>query len=457
MVVTPTLIVPDEASWTMWGHDPGRLGFAPAAAPEQSRQLLVPDPVPASLVEAVRAAWQRMPAPRSYVSWPRQFSGARASELLAEDGHGGAHEHAGDHGAHPAESADHGHGHGMDEMGHDMMAIVGEPSADGLVMDPIEVALGPLAAGLPGGLVLDLSLDGDVVERCAARATLTMPLGRIARGGYTDPTASTAWAAAIALASETAAGAPASEATARGRIAAIEAERALSHLCWLRAFGYVLGWTQLTELADTAAAALMPLRVRLAPAAAIGAGEQRAELAAALDAVRPAVERVRRPLEGSRRLRSRTRGRAATPRDLIETSDIAGPVARAAGVAGDARTGDSLYEALGFRETTLTAGDAEARTLVRALEASSALELAVGALAEAGSAQPVALDPSTAALAEGPRGPVRAALVDGRLAVGAPGAAGLLDLAGEAVVGLELGSALVSVASFDLSGWAVSE
>ncbi len=452
MVVTPTLIVPDQASWTMWGQDPRSLGFAPAAAPEHARQLLVPDPVPAALVEAVRAAWQRMPAPRSYVSWPRQLSGTGASELL---GGGASHDHddAHDHGEH--DGADHGHGHHHD---HDMMAIVGEPSADGLVMEPIDFALGPLATGLPGGLVLDLSLDGDVVERCTAKVTLTMPLGPVAGGACTDPTASAAWTAAIALAWESAATAPPTESTARRRIAAVEAERALSHLCWLRGFGFVLGWTELTERADDAVAVVLPLRTRLERTTAPGGEvEDHEDLLSALAVARPLVERVGRLLEGSRRLRSRTRGRARTPRDRLEGLAIAGPVARAAGVAGDARTGDPLYEALGFQEAGSTEGDAEARTLLRASEAVSALGLVIAALAEPGSPGPVRVAPPVEAVVEGPRGPVRATLANRRLHVGAPGASGLLGLAGEAVVGLELGSAVAAIASFDLSGWTVSE
>lgn len=202
----------------------------------------------------------------------------------------------------------------------------------------------------------------------------------------------------------------------------------------------------------------MPLRTRLelaiVPSAEINGLE---ELAVGLEAPRRQVERLLGLLVGSRRLRSRTRGRAKTPRDRIADSGVAGPVARAAGLSRDARAGDPLYEALGFRQTTLAEGDAEARTLLRAYEAASALDLAIAALAQGGDREPASPDRTAETVMEGPRGPVRARFDGGRLEVGAPGAAELLDLAGEAVEGLEVGSALAALASFDLSGWRVSE
>ena len=53
-----------------------------------------------------------------------------------------------------------------------MMAIVGEPSADGLVMEEIELSHGPVGTALPGGLRLDVTLDGDVVGHCEVTALL---------------------------------------------------------------------------------------------------------------------------------------------------------------------------------------------------------------------------------------------------------------------------------------------
>ena len=445
--MTPALIVPDQSAWTMWGHEPAQLGLALAESPERARQLVVPDPVPAALAEAVRDAWSRMPAPRSYVAWPRAMDGVPAGELLGEEaGHGEEHGGDGEHGG------DEEHG------GHDMMAIVGDPSADGLVMEPIDFELGPLATGLPGGLVLGLSLDGDVVGRCAPRATLALSLGPIAGGAYGDPLAPVAWTTAIAKALEHAGERAPSEATTRLRIAAVEAERALSHMCWLRGFGYVLGWAQLSEQAHDGVVALMAPRLRLQEAAARlePAGPDRDGLLAQVAAAAGAVERVRRLLDGSRRLRARTRGRAEVPAERIAATAVGGPVARAAGLPRDARAADPAYSALDFTAATLEAGDAEARTLLRAAEAVSALELVRTALAQEGSPDAGRPNAPAEAVVEGPRGPVRAWHEGGRLRVGAPGQAELLELAGEAVLGLEVGRALAGLASFDLSGWAVS-
>lgn len=446
--MTPGVVVPDHASWTMWGRDPAELGIVRAPGPEQARQLLLPDPVPEALVEPVRSAWARMPPPRRYVGWPRSLPGVPASEVLAPetDPSGEAH-----HGGHDMEHGDHEMDHG------DMMAIVGDPSEDGLVMESIDFELGPLDAGVPGGLALTLSLDGDVIDRCEPRATLAMPLGPIAGGALCDPLAPVSWATAIALALELAAGRGASEATARIRLAAVESERALSHLAWLRAFGHLLGWAELEECADDAALAVMPHRMRLEEAAATLSleSDHRGEPAAGLEAASRPVDRVRRLLDGSRRLAARTRGRAEVTEERIAADGVAGPVARAAGASRDARTGDALYETLGFREIVLEAGDAEARTLLRSEEAAAALDLARVALHEKGAGG--AATTTGEAVVEGPRGPIHASAAGGQVTVRAPGSPALLTMAGEAVAGLEVGAALTALASFDLSGWRVSE
>lgn len=459
MVVTPAIVVPDQSSWTMWGRDPAQAGLRPVEAPERARQLLVPDPVPEALAEAVRDAWSRIPPPRSYVAWARGDAGVPAADLLeakvaGEPEHGGQAHGDGDHSYHGRGSDEQGAAHGGHD--HDMMAIVGEPSADGLVMESIDFQLGPLAPGLPGGLVLELSLDGDVVDRCHPRATLEMPLGPLAGGGFGDPLAPAAWTAAIGTALENAAGRPASEATARLRVAAVETERALSHLCWLRDFGFVLGWAQLSERAHGCAVALMGPRLLLEEAGLRPqpGGLDRDQVRRQLEAVGLLVGGLRRGLEGSRRLRARTRGRAKVAAETIRGLGVTGPPARAAGVPGDTRNADPLYEALGFREALLDEGDAEARTELRVTEAVAAVDLAVAALADEGSSEQGAMR-TPAGSVEGPRGPVRAQHGDGRLQVVAPANARLLELAGEAVVGLELGRALTGVASFDLSGWRV--
>lgn len=457
------VVVPDEGAWTLWGRDPRAEGIEPVAAPERATALVLPEPVPEPLAAAVLEAWSRMPAPRRRLAWRHALEGRAVAELFSGDREAAAQPAHGDHGARVGHGA-HEMGHGRQSMAHDheamdhgdMMAITGEPSADGLVMESIEFELGPLAASLPGGLVLDLSLDGDVVERCSPRATLSVD----ARGA--DPLAPSASAAAHARAGERSAKSSPGEGELRLRIAAVEVERALSHLVWLRRFGGLLGWSELTERAHRAALSLIApyelLRAR---------GSSAAEPRSALEAGRALVEPLGNWLEGSRRLRARTRGRSPVDRKRLEESDLGGVVARASGIARDARSDDPLYESLGFRPETRPEGDAEARTLLRVADAVEGLRLAATALADAG--DPPDARPSRPAIEasghgpaptevaiEGPRGLVLASTrSDGPPLLRVPGQDEVLALAGEAVSGLELAPALVGLASFDLSGWRV--
>lgn len=470
--LTPALIVPDELAWTMWGRDPRGSGFAAAPGPEAARQLILPERVPEPVASATAEAFVRMPPPRRYSVWPAGVGGVPADELFGdatgEGGHSDAsHGHdgrEGDHGGHDEHDArargEHDH--------HDMMAIVGEASADGLVMEAIEFELGPLASGFPGGLVIELSLDGDVVERCEPRATLeTSPEHRM-RGAAPDPLAPSAWAMSVALARQRAAGAPPAEAALRLWIAALESERALSHAAWLRAFGLVLGWERLVELAQSGITALMRPRAVLLGAAASSrlADGARADVVSMLDTALPAVERLSSGMTGSRSLRARTAGRASVSWEQVQGARLGGPAARAAGIEHDARLGDPLYEALGYQPELEADGDAHARTLVRAREARASVELARDAVVEIGEEASATErhEAASAVTVEGPRGPLRALAVDGdggasgglEVLVASPGSRELLELAGASVVDLELGTALAGIASFDLSPWTVA-
>jgi Respiratory-chain NADH dehydrogenase, 49 Kd subunit len=283
-----------------------------------------------------------------------------------------------------------------------MMAIVGEPSADGLVMEPIELRFGPLATPLPAGIVAEVTLDGDVVAACEVHTLLT---GR-------DLLAPRAWERALR------GGGPVA-------LAAAEMERAVSHIAWLRAFARLLGWQ---GLVDRAAAALAGV---LAAPPYEPAHDALADLAAFA--------------ERSRRLRLRTSGVAQVSTERAREMGLRGPAARASGLADDARSGDPLYQRLGFEPIVRREGDARARTLVRTAEAAAAIELASRA---------TALDEPDRTGApvdvEGPRGPLRA--TDGTR-LEAPGEAAALAAAGATAVGAEWAAALTGIASFDLSPW----
>lgn len=475
------IVVPDEAAWLMWGHDLAAAGVRRVAAAERAEVLIAPTRIPEPLVPAVRDAWSRLPPGRRLELIDAPVAGVPASEALHvarhEPEHTAQHEHQqyghghelhrnshethaghGGHGVHPAHGAhdERGHdqhGHNDDDAGHahgdgghgahgghdhgDMMAIVGEPSRDGLVMEEIAFTLGPLAPSMPGGLLVELSLDGDVVAAATVRASLTVDATVLPSERAPDPLASAAWQAAVQAHAGTGGDHAAS-------LARVEAERALSHAAWLRTLAAVLGWAQLADLALDLARALLPLRV-LAAAGSIDA---------ALVARTSAPERPLRDVErlvSSARLRRRLGGEGRIERERLRRASVGGPVARAGGLAVDARSADERYRRLDFAPQLDDDGDALARARVRTREVRESLRLLAA----------VATDPESvrsarpSARVEGPRGPLHVDSGDGVLAAHAPGAEQLCELAGEAIVGLELASAIAVLASFDLSPWAV--
>jgi len=404
--LVPAVIVPDIGAWAMWGRDLRALGFRAASAPQHAELMIAPARVPQALDEAISAAWARMPPPRRHVALGDELAdGAQLAVVLAEVRHG--------HEPDPGEG-DHGD---MDDG--DMMAITGEPSADGLVMEAADVELGPLSSPLPGGLVVNASLDGDVVATCKVRALLRAS----ASSHALDPLTPAAWSAAHAIArGESGGWGP--------RLAAVEVERALSHLVWLGRMSAVLGWPQLTTQTQQAVSAVLAVKRGL-PAAA-----------------RPA-QRVAELLDGSRRLGSRTRGVAVVGAKEAARRGLGGPDARASGLVVDARAGEPCYAAAGFEVVVAQDGDAQARVLVRAREAVQALRLADRLCDE---------DPPAPARIEGPRGCVRVSPAPGgrgRVRHQAPDPTAAFAVCAELAVGLPWSRALVALASFDLSPWRV--
>ena len=407
------LIVPDEQTWTMSGHDPASSGLEPVFAAARVRRVLVPERLPEVLAEPLERLLESLPPG---VERP-------ASTRPSLDGHG---HHEGHGGHHDHEAHDHG---GHDHQ--DMMAIVGEPSADGLVMEPLEFRFGPLGMPLPGGLVAVVTLDGDVVAECEVTALLA------ADAAIPDPLASQAWQAALAGAHEAAVGVPVAPAERWHRIARVEVERALSHMAWFRAFARLLGWPALVERTNVAIAAALEAQRLSGPA---------------LEHARSGLQGLADFVEGSRALRWRAAGRAPVSSRRARELGLHGPLARASGLAVDARLDDPHYRRLGFEPVVRSEGDAFARTLVRVREAVGSVDLAIRAL-QAATAGGLADAPSTV---EGPRGPVHAHFDGPHRHVSAPGAAAALAVAGEAVIGAEWAAALVGLASFDLSPWRVA-
>lgn len=348
-----------------------------------------------------------------------------------------------------------GEGH-MDHGGMGFMSMVEMTkdvprSSDGLQMEWLEASFGPLFPGLPGGLLLKLTLDGDTVARAEAEGAegrasardLAGPVGelgeKLSRLDLLSPVAYRvlAWRAV-----EDAAGVEPDERTALARVGALEKERAVSHLGWLSLFGRLIGYRWLEDRAGA---------FQLALARADDAGEA-ARLRDEVAALSRRVERtplIRRRLGGIGRL-----GGGAKP---------PGPVARAAGVAADARAHERMYDSLGFEPMVLGGDDALARLRVRLAEIEQSLGL-VGEVGEAALLGPAAdcgpnrgPDREGSATVETPRG---AATLRVTLGGGAVGDAELdtpsvrlLGLVGAVAEQQELADALVGVASLDASPW----
>ena len=120
---------------------------------------------------------------------------------------------------------------------------------------------------------------------------------------------------------------------------------------------------------------------------------------------------------------------------LVDPGQVAGlgPVARAAGMADDARLPDPAYRELGFEPLTLDKSDAATRWRQRLNEVMQSLDLATRAGDRTTGGQGVV---------ESPRG---------RLAVGEPNpATRLLGLIPSTLSGLEWGDAVATLLSFDL-------
>ncbi|MDQ3678430.1 MAG: hypothetical protein M3401_16810, partial [Actinomycetota bacterium] len=235
VLAEPALIVPDELAWTVWGADPYADGLRPVSDAGSARRVLLPDRLPGPLADAlVRLAADLPPDRRVEVRAAPALGGIRLERALTgpvdEDDGGeeaGGHEH---------------HDHG------DMMAITGSPGSDGLVMEPIETTVGPLAGPLPGGLTVEVRLAGDVVGECRVDASLHAQ--ETSPDRPPDALAPAAWRAAINAASGEPPECP------WDAVAAVELERAVSHVAWLRTLARLLGWATLVDGCTAALAAL---------------------------------------------------------------------------------------------------------------------------------------------------------------------------------------------------------
>lgn len=377
-----------------------------------------------------------------------------------EHPHGHDHEHHQDHDhEHCQDHEHHEHDHGgHDHAGHDhgasgFMSMVDVTkdlprSADGLAMDWIEVPFGPCFPGLPGGLTLMLTLDGDGVAEGQATSLVGMSAATkdmtaeafVERLGTAMPLAPVSYRLLACRAIEQAAGLEEDPVTGQAHASALERERIASHLGWLAQMGRQLGLAWLTRRAAT-----LQLATRCANREA-------------LVALSPALRALTSRLERTPLLKARLKGIGALPGG---SHDLRGPVARATGSAEDVRQTDTLYRELGFETCIGEGGDAWARLWQRLAEISASLDL-IEVAGEPG--LPTLRDIDTAsgtgeARVETPRG--RASL---RLTLEHGQVVSLeldttcnhhIGLVANLVENQELGDALVAVGSLDLSPWEV--
>lgn len=391
-----------------------------------------------------------------------------AAVAMEEGGNGAASAHM-NHAAMDHGSGDHaamGHGEmrqgGMDHSMHggggfmSMVAMTRDlpRSADGLPMEWIDVPFGPLFPGLPGGLDVTFTLDGDGVARAAVatgatarglEATWAGPIEtfpeRLAR---VDPLAPVAYRLLARRALEAVAGLEIDESAARSRIHEAEWERVGNHLGWLAEFGFLMGEQWIAQRA----AALQGAVARTADEAPTRIIQEIREFAG-LVARMPLIDR-------------RLAGIGET--GAVEPDRMRGPVARAAGIATDARLGDPWYQALGFAPVVRTGGDALARLRVRVAEIAASLDLVLAAAADGDAGRhdpplPSDLSGTAEAVVETPRGAARLrfAVEDGAVVTANidPPSVWHAGLVPDITVDEEVADALVAVASLDLSPWEV--
>lgn len=319
-------------------------------------------------------------------------------------------------------------------------------SRDGLAMDWMDVPFGPFFPGLPGGLELQLTLDGDGVAR--GRATYPQE-GSLCRDHHPDVTrfvgqfsatmrsAPVAFGLLACLAIDQAAGYRPDAPTTRARLGALERERVASHLGWLALSGQQVGLDWLTHAATRLQGDVLNADVER------------------LKTLRPALEALRRRIARTPLLKAQLAGIGVTG-----TGTLRGPVARAAGQLQDLRLAEDIYGDLGFEPACGQGADAYARWQVRLQEIIQSLDLvtSLGAIRLPAAPDGVGdLSGTGQAAVETPRGQahLRVSLDRGRVTaveLDSP-SRHHYDLVPALVEHQELGDAVVAVGSLDLSPW----
>jgi hypothetical protein len=157
-----------------------RRGWPVATGPADTDVLAVvgePGPELAAVVDAV---WEQVPAPRARIEVPAPLDvderlDAAVQVVSGKEGYG-TRIHSRPHGEHGSgaggDHAGHSGGH-HEHHGHGGM-VAGLPMAelgadrDGLMLDRLHVPLGPVLPDWPAGLVVRVTLQGDVIQEASA-------------------------------------------------------------------------------------------------------------------------------------------------------------------------------------------------------------------------------------------------------------------------------------------------
>jgi hypothetical protein len=155
-----------------------RRGWPCALTPADTDLLLVAGIAPGEFGQVLEEVWRAVPAPRVRA----QASGPGEVPALLDAARAGLGDLAGQRAADPAArqplaaaagpamGAGHGHGgDGMEMPGGLAVAGRGE-DRDGLKLDQLHVPVGPVLTDWPAGLVVHVTLQGDVVQHASVRA-----------------------------------------------------------------------------------------------------------------------------------------------------------------------------------------------------------------------------------------------------------------------------------------------
>ncbi|WBB61708.1 hypothetical protein O7599_03900 [Streptomyces sp. WMMC500] len=173
-----------------------RRGWPVAASPAAASGLLVVGAGGAAGAEWTDALWRQIPHPkaRSAVAGPHGVEAALDGLLMpvevsvngGEAGDRGGGDDGGDGDHHPGHGSPGSHGSHSNHGGHEAPHRHGGPVAglpmaeraddrDGLRLDRLHLPLGPGLADWPAGLVLDVALQGDVVQHAEVRTPASCP------------------------------------------------------------------------------------------------------------------------------------------------------------------------------------------------------------------------------------------------------------------------------------------